>query len=59
MKMMHKEEGVSYEVFDITYDSDGYPLFLIYKDGQWIRMSAKHFTPCYVNLGYGRCISFK
>ena len=23
----------------------GYPHFLIYKDGQWVRMSAKYFVP--------------
>ena len=32
-------------VYDITYDSSGYPLFLIYLDGQWIRKSAKYFKP--------------
>lgn len=35
----------AYKVFDITYDTAGYPNFLIYKDGQWIRISAKHFEP--------------
>ena len=54
MKMLHKEENIQYEIFDIAYDSNGYPLFLIYKDGQWIRVSAKYFTPRYVNLGYGK-----
>lgn len=34
-----------YEVFDITYDKAGYPHFLIYKYGQWVRLSAKHFRP--------------
>lgn len=33
-------------VYDITYGSeDGYPLFLVYLDGQWIRKSAKYFKP--------------
>lgn len=32
-------------VYDISYDSNGYPLFLIYEDGQWKRISAKHFEP--------------
>ncbi len=36
-----------YEVFDITYDSNGYPLFLIYdrNKGEWVRESAKSFYP--------------
>jgi hypothetical protein len=33
-------------VYDITYDTkDGFPQFLTYIDGQWIRKSAKHFRP--------------
>ena len=32
-------------VYDIAYDKNGYPLFLIYEDGQWQRVSAKHFKP--------------
>ena len=34
-----------YDIFDITYDKNGYPQFLIYTNGQWIRRSAKYFTP--------------
>lgn len=45
MKVVYKEQVGIYDVFDITYDSNGYPLFLIYKDKQWVRMSAKHFIP--------------
>lgn len=45
MKVTEKETGFDYEVFDITYDNVGYPQFLIYKDGQWIRRSAKYFKP--------------
>ena len=33
------------KVYDISYDSNGYPLFLIYIDGQWVRKSAKYFKP--------------
>ena len=33
------------QVYDVSYDSNGYPIFLIYFDGQWIRKSAKHFKP--------------
>lgn len=32
-------------VYDISYDSNGYPLFLFYYNGQWIRKSAKYFKP--------------
>ncbi len=32
-------------IYDITYDANGYPLFLTYIDGQWIRKSAKYFIP--------------
>lgn len=43
--VINKDNGKKYEVFNVTYDNAGYPHFLIYKDGQWIRMSAKHFRP--------------
>ena len=43
--IMNKDNDKMCEVFDITYDKNGYPRFLVYKDGQWIRMSAKHFAP--------------
>ena len=33
------------KVYDISYDNDGYPLFLTYINGQWIRKSAKYFNP--------------
>jgi len=49
MKVTEKATGFDYEVFDITYDNVGYPRFLIYKDGQWIRRSAKYFTPVIIN----------
>ncbi len=39
------DESRYVEVYDITYNSNGYPLFLIYLDGQWLRKSAKHFRP--------------
>lgn len=41
----NKDNNEIYEVFQITYNKSGYPNFLVYKDGQWIRMSAKHFKP--------------
>lgn len=45
MNLINKNNGKDYKVYDITYDKAGYPHFLIYKDGQWVRMSAKHFRP--------------
>lgn len=44
-EMLYKPDGRIYEVFDITYDNSGFPLFLIYRDRQWVRLSAKNFTP--------------
>lgn len=45
LNLINKDNGKGYKVYDITYDKAGYPHFLIYKDGQWVRMSAKHFRP--------------
>lgn len=45
VNVVNKDTGKMYEVYDITYDKAGYPHFLIYKDNQWVRMSAKHFRP--------------
>lgn len=45
MSVISKIDKQIYEVFDITYDSVGYPHFLIYQDNQWVRMSAKYFRP--------------
>ena len=33
------------KVYDIVYDQAGYPQFLIYFNKQWLRKSAKYFTP--------------
>ena len=30
-------------IYDVSYNKSGYPMFLIYNDGQWIRKSAKYF----------------
>lgn len=43
--LTEKETGDIYEIYDISYNKNGYPHFLVYKDGQWMRMSAKHFKP--------------
>lgn len=45
MTLVNKDNNERYDIYDITYDKSGYPHFLIYKDGQWVRMSAKHFRP--------------
>jgi hypothetical protein len=45
MSVISKIDKQMYEVFDITYDSVGYPHFLIYQDNRWVRMSAKYFRP--------------
>lgn len=45
MNVINKSNDKDYRVYDITYDKAGFPHFLIYKDGQWIRMSAKYFRP--------------
>lgn len=45
MNVINKSNGKDYKVYDITYDNTGYPHFLIYKDSQWVRMSAKYFRP--------------
>lgn len=45
MNVVNKSNGKEYQIYDITYDNAGYPHFLVYKDGQWVRMSAKHFRP--------------
>ena len=45
LNVINKDNGKDCKVYDIAYDKAGYPHFLIYKDGQWIRMSAKHFRP--------------
>lgn len=37
------------DVYDVTYDSNGYPQFLIYRNNQWIRKSAKNYKP-YINI---------
>lgn len=43
--VVHRESNIKYKVYDILYDASGYPHFLIYKDEQWVRVSAKHFRP--------------
>ena len=41
----YKDQSKFVKIYDVSYDSNGFPSFLIYIDGQWIRKSAKYFTP--------------
>lgn len=34
-----------YTVHNVRDDGNGYPMFLIYKNGQWLYKSAKYFRP--------------
>ena len=43
MQVINKDDNKKYTIYNITYDKTGYPQFLIYKDGEWLRLSAKHF----------------
>lgn len=47
MFVKDKRTGKMAYVYDITYDSNGYPSFLIYDSAnhQWVRKSAKYFSP--------------
>lgn len=52
MQLLNTQDATEYEIYDITYDNTGFPHFLIYKDKQWMRVSAKHFTPDYYPAFY-------
>lgn len=45
MIVVNKSNNSTHKVYDIVYDKAGYPHFLIYKDNQWLRISAKYFEP--------------
>ena len=45
MQVINKDNNELYEVYNVSYDKAGYPHFLIYKNNQWCRVSAKHFRP--------------
>lgn len=40
-----KETDDIRSVYDVRIDKTGYPHFLIYNDGEWKYMNAKHFMP--------------
>lgn len=44
-KVVNKEDMTIYNVYDVVYDKNGYPHFLMFIDGQWKRESAKHYVP--------------
>lgn len=44
-KVIHKKSKEIYKVYDIQYDASGFPHFIVYQDGQWLRVNAKHFKP--------------
>lgn len=58
MTLLYRPSNKLYDIYDIKYDSSGYPQFLIYCDGKWELKSAKHFTPNYVEDGYGKIVAF-
>lgn len=43
--MLDKRDNIIYPVFDVQYDSSGFPVFLVFRNMQWLRNSAKHYIP--------------
>lgn len=41
----HKLTGEPTLVYDVAYDRNGYAHFLVYRNKEWVRLSAKHFSP--------------
>lgn len=58
MTLLYKPDNTVYEIFDISYDSDGFPLFLFYRNGEWLRKSAKYFTPNFYEDGMGGYVAY-
>ena len=44
--VLDKENLTFVKVYDVRNDSNGFPNFLIYSNGQWKYVSAKHFKAC-------------
>ena len=38
------------DVYDVKRDKNGYPHFLVYKDGQWVYLTAKIFEPAFEGI---------
>ena len=47
MQLLNTKDATVYEIYDISYDDFGDPIFLIYKNKRWQRVSAIYFTPNY------------
>ena len=45
VKMIYKPTNEIVEIYDIFYNTCGYPTFLVYFNNQWVRKSAKYFRP--------------
>ena len=47
-EVFDREKCCVYTVFDVTYDVDGNPLFLVFDEniGGWVRKDATNFIPC-------------
>lgn len=45
MVLFYKPYNRYIDVYDVTYDKNGYPHFLVYDDEEWKLFSAKHFRP--------------
>lgn len=52
MQLLNTQDATVYEIYDIAYDDYGDPVFLIYKNRRWQRVSAKNFTPDYYPAFY-------
>lgn len=59
MTLLYKPDMAPYEIYDIHYDVMGDPLFLIYRQNQWVQISAKHFTPKFYEDGSGGYIFYE
>lgn len=42
---VYKKDKQEYQVYDIMYDENGYPMFLIYKNNRWFTLPANNFVP--------------
>lgn len=44
-KVRDNKTGKIFTVYDITYDADDDPYFLVYDDGIWVQYSASFYEP--------------
>ena len=45
MKLWNKTLHIYEPIYHISYDDDGFPLFLVYRDGKWLRVHGSELTP--------------